>query len=81
MPKHKSIVQPAKRFTTGKGGGCEAYLFEFHEQGTPQSRTLKIAAAKLDEALSYLRGHEPDFQVASVHNLGLIIMVSGTPVD
>lgn len=81
MNKHKSVIQLAKRFATGKDGGCEGYLFEFHEQGTPESRTLKIAAAKLDEALSYLRGYEPDFQVKSVHNLGLIIMVSGTPVD
>ena len=81
MPKHNSIVQLDKRFTTGKGGGCEAYLFEFQEQGTSESRTLKIAAAKLDEALKYLRGYEPDFQVKSVHNLGVIIMVSGTPVD
>lgn len=81
MPKHKSIVHLAKRFATGKGGGCEAYLFEFQEQGAPESRTLKIAAAKLDEAVKYLRGHEPDFHVKSVHNLGVIIMVSGTPVD
>ena len=57
------------------------YLFEFEEQGTPESQTLKIAAAKLDEALKYLGGYEPDFHVKSVHNLGIIIMVSGTPVD
>jgi hypothetical protein len=36
---------------------------------------------KLDEALAYLRWHEPDFTIESVQNLGLILMVSGSPVD
>lgn len=81
MPKSKSIVQLAKRFATGKGGGCEAYLFEFQERETTEPRTLKIAAAKLEEAIHYLRRYEPDFQVKSVHNLGVILLVSGTPVD
>lgn len=79
MPKHKA--QPTNRFDTGEGGECEAYLFEFQEQGTGEPRTLTIAAAKLEDAVSYLRGHSPDFQIVSVQNLGLIVMVSGSPLD
>ncbi len=81
MRRDKIPGQMAKRFEAGTCGGCEAQLFEFQEQCTPEPRTVRIAAIKLDEALSYLRWHAPDFQINRVQNLGIILMVSGSPID
>jgi hypothetical protein len=69
------------RFHVGAHGGCETSLFEFTEKSSPEPHVVRIAALKLDEALAYLRWHEPDFTIESVQNLGLILMVSGSPVD
>ena len=82
------------KFLTGVSGGCEARLYEFREKSlsldpedtcsplrriTP--RTERIAAVTLDEALAYLRFDTPDFDVYSVTCLGLIVMVSGSPLN
>lgn len=82
------------RFRTGAWGGCEARLYEFREKSLlPDSvdtcppanwltpRTERIAAVTLDEALAYLRFDAPDFDVYSVTCLGLIVMVSGSPLN
>lgn len=42
---------------------------------------VRVAALRLDEALAYLHWHAPDFVIESVQKLGLILMVSGSPVD
>ena len=65
----------------GRFGGSEAQLFEFQEMGAQEPRVVRVAALKLDDALSFLRLHEPDFQIKRVENLGLVLMVSGSPVD
>jgi hypothetical protein len=49
------------------------------EQQKPHA--TRIAANTLDEALEYLRWDEPHFVIDSVQNLGLIVMVSGSPLD
>ena len=41
---------------------------------------MTIAAAKLEDAVSYLRWDSPDFQIKSVQNLGLIVLVSCSPL-
>jgi hypothetical protein len=80
------------RFRTGVSGGCEARLYEFREKRLPPDdnyplsnritpRTERIAALTLDEALAYLRFAATDFDVDSVTCLGLIVMVSGSPVN
>lgn len=71
---HKWIT----RFETGKGGGCVAHLFEFQEESLSEPRSVRIAAVRLDDVLSYLRWHAPDFSIKSVQNLGLILMASGS---
>ena len=81
MPKHRTLTRPTNRFDTGKRGLCEAYLFEFQELGMGEPRKLTIAAARLEDALSHLREDSPDFQIKSAQNLGLIVMVSGSPLD
>jgi hypothetical protein len=42
---------------------------------------VRVAALSLDEALAGLRWHEPEFDIESVQNLGILLMVSGSPVD
>jgi hypothetical protein len=43
--------------------------------------TTRIAANTFEEALEYLRWHQPRFAIDSVQNLGLIVLVSGSPLD
>jgi hypothetical protein len=81
MGKGKRKKQPANGFAIGTHGGCEARLFEFREKHLPEPNTVQIAAASFDEALAYLRWHEPQFEIDSVQNLGIILLVSGSPVD
>ena len=81
MSEPKNHKQQPNRFEVGSQGGCEASLFEFSEKQSLEPHVVRIAAIKLDEALDCLRWHEPDFEIDSVHNLGIILMVSGSPVD
>ena len=81
MSESKYGKQPPSRFEVGSHGGCEASLFEFSEKQSLEPHVVRMAAIKLDEALDCLRWHEPDFEIDSVHNLGIILMVSGSPVD
>jgi hypothetical protein len=81
MGKDKGMKQSPNRFEAGTHGGCEASLFAFSENHSPEPHVVRVAALSLDEALACLRWHEPDFVIESVRNLGLILMVSGSPVD
>jgi hypothetical protein len=91
--KHKKRHAP-NRFQTGRHGGCEALLYEFLERSPnttsanapefadqDEPQTTRIAASNLDEALKYLRWHQPRFVIDSIQNLGLIIMVSGSSLN
>jgi hypothetical protein len=86
--------QVANRFEIGRHGECEALLYEFREKrdipesdDAPEStdphrpNTTRIAANTLDEALEYLRWDRPHFVIDSIQNLGLIVLVSGSPLD
>ena len=81
MGKEKRMKEAATRFVVGTHGGCEARLFEFREKHLTEPHVVQIAAASFDEALAYLRWHEPGFEVDSIQNLGIILLVSGLPVD
>jgi hypothetical protein len=95
MSKKRKDEDSFTRFETGSHGGCEASLFEFREsapyQGAevalqesprmPERNIIRIAAWSFDDALTYLRWTEPEFKIDSVQNLGIIILVSGSPVD
>jgi len=95
MSKGKKDKETFSRFEVGSHGGCEACLFEFRESGPyretetpgreslrlPERNTVRIAAMTFDQALTYLRWAEPEFKINSVQNLGIIILVSGSPVD
>jgi hypothetical protein len=94
MGKNKKKNQAENRFVIGRHGGCEALLYEFRERlpsiadsgdsksaDLPKPHTTRIAANTLDEALKYLRWDAPHFVIDSVQNLGLIVLVSGSPLD
>jgi hypothetical protein len=94
MGKDGKKKQVANRFEIGRHGGCEARLYEFREKlpantklTAPDSgdldelHTVRIAANTFDEALEYLRWHQPHFVIDSVQNLGIIVMASGSPLD
>jgi hypothetical protein len=88
----KSKAKKKSKFQTGSHGGCEARLYEFREKPISEEelkllcnplapRAQLIAAVTFDEALAYLRFDSPDFDVHSVKCVGLIIMVSGSPLN
>ena len=95
MGKRGKDEETFSRFEVGNHGGCEASLFEFREsvrhQETesagresprpPERNTVRIAATTFDQALAYLRWTEPEFKIDSVQNLGIILLISGSPVD
>jgi hypothetical protein len=92
--KKREIVS---RFRIGTHGGCEALLYEFREgrpfiskEDEPESQgaapplgshAVYIAAATFEEAFTYLLWERSDFKVDRVTCLGLIEMVSGSPLD
>lgn len=81
MGKDKGQKKASNRFEVGTHGGCEASLFEFTEKQPLEPHVVRIVALRLDEALAYLRWQAPDFVIESVKNLGIALMVSGSPVD
>ncbi len=85
----------SSQFKLGKLGGCEALLYEFRERfraasaGSapensscpPEPHSMRLAATTFDEAFIYLRRREPHFAIDTAVCLGLITLVSGSPVD
>ena len=73
-------------FRPGKSGVCEAVLWEFFgpsqflEKGD-EIPVERVAAASLEQALQFLRREYPDFVIARVISLGIIAMLSGSPLD
>ena len=41
----------------------------------------RVAAADIHEGLGYLQGRQPNFEVTAVQCVGLIPLVSGSPLD
>lgn len=82
--KTKAERQPA--FRPGSGGVCEAQLWKFT---APENRynvneppkTHLVAAKSIDEALKYIQWREPDFSISKAECIGLIAMLSGSPLD
>jgi hypothetical protein len=97
MGKDKKKKEAVNQFRIGTRGGCEALLYQFKERRPILdkdaetesqepvyplgSHAVHIAAVTFEEAFAYLRWERPDFRVDSVICLGLIEMVSGSPLD
>lgn len=72
-------------FQRGRFGACEARLYEFRGRDYPcesdEERVERLAAESIYEGLLYLRRREPDFEVTSVQCVGLVTLLSGSPLD
>jgi hypothetical protein len=74
------------RFQPGSTGVCEAQLWKFSE---PQDRynrekepdRVLVAAGSLDQALQYMRRRHGDFNINKAESLGMIALLSGSPLD
>jgi hypothetical protein len=80
--------RPAKstRFRPGATGACEAQLWKFTgppeilaDDNTPQLHW--VAAESLEAALRYMRQRNDDFTIAEARFLGMIPLLSGSPLD
>jgi hypothetical protein len=74
------------RFRPGATGACEAQLWKF--TGSPEipaddnaPQVYRVAAESLDAALSYMRRRHDDFTIIEARFLGMIPLLSGTPLD
>jgi len=80
--KRKKSATP---FRPGTSKACEALLYVFTGYcGTemPEEPIVeRIAAPSIEEGLVYLRRWRPDFEVTSVRYIGLITLLSGSPLD
>ena len=71
-------------FHVGSGGACEAHLWAFAgstadlEDG-PEIH--KVAACSLSQAVEYVVEKHPGFVVSRIEALGIIALVSGSPLD
>ena len=75
---------PVSAFRLGRGGACEATLFAFFGKvppGAAQPTVRRVAATQLLEAVQYMHQRHHDFQIDRMESLGLIVMLSGSPLD
>ena len=75
---------PVSSFRLGRGGACEATLFAFFAKlppGAPEPSVHRVAATQLLEAVTYMHQRHREFRIDRVENLGLIEIVSGSPLD
>ena len=75
---------PVPTFRLGRGGACEATLFAFFGKlpaNAPEPTVRRVAATQLLEAVTYMHQRHREFRIERVETLGLIEMVSGSPLD
>jgi len=72
-------------FRQGRFGACEARLYEFRgrsdSSSSEEEKVERFAADSIYEGLVYLKRREPDFEVMSAQYVGLITLLSGSPLD
>ena len=74
------------RFCPGTTGACEAQLWRFAgPQRMPNDDSAPavqwVAAESLDAALRYMRRRNDDFTITEARFLGMIPLLSGSPLD
>ena len=87
--KQKNELKKVKRegiFNRGRAG-CESRLFEFRGlfgDGVPpegeELEVRRVAANDLHEALAYMKRWEENFDIRGVQLVGIIVMLSGSPL-
>ena len=82
-PKKRSANNT--RFRPGTTGECEAQLWTFTgSRGTLHDDDLQVhwvAAESLEAALRYMRLRDDDFNITEARFLGMIPLLSGSPLD
>ena len=86
MKTQKKRPSAKTRFRPGTTGVCEAQLWTFvgpsgilGDDHAPEVHW--VAAESLDAALLYLRRRHDDFTIAEARFLGMIPVLSGSPLD
>jgi hypothetical protein len=86
MKARKKRSSTNTRFRPGTSGECEAQLWIFigpaqslQDDHVPEMHW--VAAESLDAALLYLRKRHDDFMIAEARFLGMIPLLSGSPLD
>ena len=86
MKARKKRSSTNTRFRPGTSGECEAQLWTF--AGPPEISKVDhvpeihwVAADSLDTALLYLRKRHADFMITEARFLGMIPLLSGSPLD
>jgi hypothetical protein len=74
------------RFRPGSTGVCEAQLWTFagpakgfSDDHAPE--VYWVAAESLDAALHYLRQRYDDLQITEARSVGMVALLSGSPLD
>ena len=86
MKARKKRSSTNTRFRPGSAGECEAQLWNFSgPQGIFQDDHVPemhwVAAESLDAALLYLRKRHDDFTIMEARFMGMIPLLSGSPLD
>jgi hypothetical protein len=72
-------------FRQGRFGACEAHLYEFRGRdcasSSDEDRVERLAADSIYQGLVYLKRRKPDFEVTSIQFIGLVTLLSGSPLD
>lgn len=73
-------------FRRGSTGVCEAQLWEFTGPSRSPAENEKIpiervAATSVDQALKYMRRRHCDFIICKAEAIGMVAMLSGSPLD
>jgi len=89
LPTKRQKKRPAKnqtRFRPGTSGECEAQLWRFtgpqgifHDDNAAEVHW--VAAESLEAALHYMRRRYDDFNIGEARFLGMIPLLSGSPLD
>jgi hypothetical protein len=81
----KKKTEHRAAFRPGSGGVCEAELWKFSAPQDPyieeEPESHMVAAESIYEALNYIRRRERDFRVNKAECIGMIAMLSGSPLD
>ena len=84
--KKKRSAENKTRFRPGSSGDCEAQLWSFssspgifHDNNAPEM--YWVAAESLEAALRYMRWRYDDFNIREARFLGMIPLLSGSPLD
>jgi hypothetical protein len=85
--RNRKNTEASAAFRPGSGGVCEAQLWKFSAPENPYNREEEpeselVAAESIHEALKYVRRrHGDDFRISKAECLGMIALLSGSPLD